>query len=282
MDHFTLSNGINIPALGFGTFQITEPEICRKSVLSALQTGYRMIDTAACYGNEKAVGEAVNVSGIARDDIFLVSKVWVQDSGFDKTLFSFEKTLRNLRTDYLDLYLVHMPLGDYMGSWRAMERIMREGMAKAIGVCNFSSSRIVDLVLTTGIIPMVNQVEMHPFCQQKKLRRTMDEYGIRLMAWAPFAEGRNNTFSNPIIRKIAENHGKTSAEVILRFLINEGAVVIPKSVHEERIRENADIDFTLTEKEMETLRSLDEGRPMILDLEDPAEPARLHGIRFIQ
>lgn len=282
MEHFTLSNGIEIPALGFGTFQITDPEICRKSVLSALRAGYRMIDTAACYGNEGAVGEAVSVSGIERKDLFLVSKVWVQDSGFDKTLFSFEKTLRNLGTDYLDLYLIHMPLGDYMGSWRAMERIMREGMARAIGVCNFSASRLVDLVLTTGTVPMVNQVEMHPFCQQRKLRRTMDEYGIRLMAWAPFAEGRNDIFSNPIIRNIAENHGKTSAEVILRFLVNEGAVVIPKSVHEERIRENSDIDFMLTEDEMETLRSLDEGCPMILDLEDPSEPARLHGIRFIQ
>ena len=282
MEHFTLSNGINIPALGFGTFQITDPEVCRKSVLSAFREGYRMIDTAACYGNEKAVGEAVSISGIPRGDLFLVSKVWVQDSGFDKTLFSFEKTLRNLGTDYLDLYLIHMPLGDYMGSWKAMERIMREGMAKAIGVCNFSPSRLVDLVLTTEIIPMVNQVEMHPFCQQIKLRKTMDEYGIRMIAWAPFAEGRNNIFSNPIIGKIAENHGKTSAEVILRFLINEGAVVIPKSVHEERIRENADIDFTLTEGEMADLRSLDEGRAMILDLDDPAEPARLHGIRFIQ
>ena len=282
MEHFTLSNGINIPVLGSGTFQITDSEVCRKSVLSAFREGYRMIDTAACYGNEKAIGDAVSVSGIAREDIFLVSKVWVQDSGFDKTLFSFEKTLRNLGTDYLDLYLIHMPLGDYMGSWRAMERIMREGMVKAIGVCNFSASRLVDLVLTTGIIPMVNQVEMHPFCQQRKLRRTMDEYGIRTMAWAPFAEGRNDIFSNPVIRRIAEAHGKTSAEVILRFLINEGAVVIPKSVHEERIRENADIDFALTEEELETLRSLDEGRPMILDIEDPAEPARLHGIRFIQ
>lgn len=282
MEHFTLMGGIEIPALGFGTFQITDPEICRKSVLSALRAGYRMIDTAACYGNERAVGEAVSVSGIERKDLFLISKVWVQDSGFDKTLFSFEKTLRNLGTDYLDIYLIHMPFGDYMGSWRAMERIMWEGMARAIGVCNFSASRLVDLVLTTGTVPMVNQVEMHPFCQQRKLRRTMDEYGIRLMAWAPFAEGRNDIFSNPIIRNIAENHGNTSAEVILRFLVNEGAVVIPKSVHEERIRENSDIDFMLTEDEMETLRSLDEGCPMILDLEDPSEPARLHGIRFIQ
>ena len=282
MDYFTLRNGIDIPSLGFGTFQITDADICRESVLSALNAGYRMIDTAACYGNEKAVGDAVRESGVAREDIFLVSKLWVQDSGFDKTLFSFEKTLRNLGTDYLDLYLIHMPLGDYMGSWRAMERIMREGMAKAIGVCNFSASRLVDLILTTDVVPMVNQVEMHPFCQQRKLRRTMDEYGIRTMAWAPFAEGRNDIFSNPVIRRIAEAHGKTSAEVILRFLINEGAVVIPKSVHEERIRENADIDFALTEEELETLRSLDEGRPMILDIEDPAEPARLHGIRFIQ
>ena len=183
MEYFTLCNGVKIPSLGFGTFQITDSAICRESVLTAIEAGYRMIDTAACYGNEKAVGDAVAESGIERHDITLVSKVWIQDSGYSKTMDSFEKTLRNLRTDYLDLYLIHMPFGDCYGSWQAMDELLREGRAKAIGVCNFSQSRLMDLILGTGIIPMVNQIEMHPFYQQKELRETMKEYSITPMAW---------------------------------------------------------------------------------------------------
>ena len=246
MEYLTLFNGVKIPSLGFGTFQITDSAICRESVLTAIEAGYRMIDTAACYGNEKAVGDAVAESGIERHDITLVSKVWIQDSGYSKTMDSFEKTLRNLRTDYLDLYLIHMPFGDCYGSWKAMDELVREGRAKAIGVCNFSRSRLVDLILGTGIIPMVNQIEMHPFYQQKELRETMKEYSITPIAWAPFAEGRNGIFSDRRISGIAEKHGRTNAEVILRFLIDEGAAVIPKSIHEERIRENAALDFRWT------------------------------------
>ncbi len=186
MERITLYNGIELPMLGFGTFQITDHNECRRSVLSALKHGYRLIDTAACYGNEKAVKE----SGLERSEVSLVSKVWIQDSGRDATLRSFNKTLENLGTDYLDLYLIHMPFGDYYGSWRAMSGLLEEGRVKAIGVCNFSAARLTDLVLASGIAPMVNQVEMNPFCQQMKLRETMAKYGIALMAWAPFAEGR--------------------------------------------------------------------------------------------
>lgn len=282
MEGFTLYNGVKIPALGFGTFQITDNEICRNSVITAIESGYRLIDTAACYGNEKAVGEAVAESGISRHDLTLVSKVWIQDSGYSRTMISFEKTLKNLRTDYLDLYLIHMPFGDCYGSWKAMDELLKEGRVKAIGVCNFSRSGLMDLILGTGIIPMVNQIEMHPFYQQKELRKTMEEYSIMPMAWAPFAEGRNSIFSDSRISAIAEKHGRTNAEVILRFLIDEGAIVIPKSIHEERIRENAALDFSLDSTEMAEMRSLDGGKPLILDTEDPAEAIRLHGITFNQ
>lgn len=282
MECFTLRNGVRIPALGFGTFQMTDGRICKNSVLAALDSGYRMIDTAACYGNEKAVGEAVAESGIARQDITLVSKVWIQDTGYGRTMDSFEKTLRNLRTDYLDLYLIHMPFGDYYGSWHAMADLLKEKRVRAIGVCNFSRARLADLILGTGIMPMVNQIEMHPFCQQRALRKTMREYSIMPMAWAPFAEGRNGIFSDPRISAIAERHGRTNAEVILRFLMDEGAIVIPKSAHEERIRENAALDFSLDGVETEEMRSLDSGRPLILDTEDPGEAVRLHGITFNQ
>ncbi len=273
---------MKIPALGFGTFQITDSEVCTNSVLAALKSGYRMVDTAACYGNEEAVGKAIAKSGIIRKDITLVSKVWIQDSGYGKTMDSFEKTLRNLGTDYLDLYLIHMPFGDYYGSWHAMAELLKEQRVKAIGVCNFSQSRLLDLILGTSIVPMVNQIEMHPFSQQKELRKTMEEYSIIPMAWAPFAEGRNGIFSDSRISAIARNHNRTNAEVILRFLIDEKAIVIPKSVHEERIKENALLDFSLTCAETEEMRSLDSGKPLILDTEDPQEAIRLHGIRFKQ
>ena len=282
MEYFTLYNGVKIPSLGFGTFQITDNEICKNSVLTAIESGYRMMDTAACYGNENAVGEAVAESGIDRKDFTLVSKVWIQDSGYRKTMISFEKTLKNLQTDYIDLYLIHMPFGDYYGSWKAMNELLMEGRVKAIGVCNFSRSRLVDLILGTGIIPMVNQIEMHPFCQQKELRETMKEYSITPMAWAPFAEGRNSVFSDSRISAIAKRHGRTNAEVVLRFLIDEGAAVIPKSIHEERIRENAALDFSLDSTEMKEMRALDSGKPLILDTEDPEEAIRLHRITFNQ
>ena len=279
----TLNNGVEMPLLGYGVFQITDEERCRRSVAEALRCGYRLIDTAACYGNERAVGRAVAESGIARDDVFLTSKVWIQDAGYDATLRSFGKTLENLGTDHLDLYLIHMPYGDYHGSWRAMERLLREGAARAIGVCNFLPDRFENLVLTHEVAPAVNQMETHPFCRQSALRDLMAGYGTKLMAWAPFAEGRRGVFRDPTLCAIGERYGKTAAQVMLRWLNQSGVIAIPKSVHAERIRENRDIDdFELTPEDMARIDAMDEGRGLILDVASLSEARRLHGIRFVQ
>ncbi len=283
MERIHLNHGAEMPRLGFGVFQITSQEQCRESVLSALETGYRMIDTAACYGNERAVGQAVAASGIARNEVFLVSKVWIQDAGYDRTMASFEKTLENLQTDYLDLYLIHMPYGDYHGSWRAMEELYRAGRVKAIGVCNFQEDRLADLILSHDMVPAVNQMEMHPFCQQKGLRKMMERYGIRTMAWAPFAEGNHNIFRHEVLSDIGTAYGKTPAQVVLCWLIQEGVIAIPKSVHRERIEQNYRInDFRLSEKDMEKIRNLDTGESLILKIRSLDEVYRLHGIRFEQ
>ena len=283
MNHITLNNGVKMPLLGFGTFQITDQEVCKTSVCKALQAGYRMIDTAACYGNEKAVGEAVRESGISRKDLFLVSKVWIQDAGYEKTVVSFEKTLMNLGTDYLDLYLIHMPYGDYHGSWRAMEEFLKAGKVKAIGVCNFLPDRLLDLILSHEIVPAVNQIELHPFCQQKELRKLMAQYQIQPMAWAPFAEGQNGIFQNPTLTAIGQEYGKTPAQVVLRWLMQSNMIAIPKSVHEERICQNFDIsDFTLSVSDMEQIEHMDTGKSLILDVPALDEVQRLHGIRFVQ
>ena len=282
METIHLNNGVEMPLEGFGVFQVTDFDVCRKSVLDAIGSGYRLIDTATAYMNEEAVGEAIKESGVNRNDLFITTKLWTQDASYDGAKKALETSLENLGLDYLDLYLIHMPFGDYYGSWKAMDELLKDGRVKAIGVCNFSRSRLVDLILGTGIIPMVNQIELHPFCQQKELRKIMKEYSITPMAWAPFAEGRNSLFSDSRISAIAEKHGRTNAGVILRFLINEGAAVIPKSIHEERIRENAALDFPLDSTEMNEMRALDSGKPLILDTEDPEEAIRLHGITFNQ
>lgn len=283
MDKIELNNGIQMPLLGFGVFQITEQEICKESVKAALRTGYRMIDTAACYGNERAVAAAVGETGIKRDEIFLVSKVWIQDAGYEKTMTSFEKSLTNLNTDYLDLYLIHMPYGDYHGSWRAMEELLHEGRVRAIGVCNFLPDRLLDLILSHEILPAVNQIELHPFCQQKEIRQLMAQYQIQPMAWAPFAEGQNGIFQNPELETIGQKYGKTPAQVILRWLRQSKIVAIPKSVHEERIRQNYDVDdFILTEEDMSIIEDMDKGRSLILDVPSLNEVRRLHEIHFEQ
>lgn len=283
MEMLRLNNGVELPALGFGVFQITDEAQCEESVLTALQTGYRLVDTAACYGNERAVGRAVQRSGIPREEIFLVSKVWIQDAGYEKTLASFDKTLENLQTDYLDLYLIHMPYGDYHGSWRAMEELYAAGRIKAIGVCNFLPDRLTDLILSHSVLPAVNQIELHPFCQQQKLRRVMAHYGIQPMAWAPFAEGREGIFQNQLLTAIGARHGKTPAQVILRWLQQSKIVAIPKSVHAERIAQNfAVADFALTEEEMLLIETLDRERSLILDVPAIDEVYRLHGIKFVQ
>ena len=283
MDKIRLNNGTEIPQLGFGVFQITDEAVCEESVLNALKTGYRMIDTAACYGNERAVGNAVQKSDIPREEIFISSKVWIQDAGYEATRKSFEKTLENLQTDYLDLYLVHMPYGNYHGSWAAMEELYRAGKIKAIGVCNFLPDRLADLILSHEIVPAINQIELHPFCQQKESRSLMEKYNIQTMAWAPFAEGQNDIFQNEVLSEIGAKYGKTPAQVILRWLGQSHIIAIPKSVHEERIRQNYDIeDFELSLEDMRMIESMDTGKSLILDVPSLGEVYRLHGIRFEQ
>lgn len=283
MDRIILNNGIDMPLLGFGVFQITDEKLCEESVLKALKTGYRLIDTAACYGNERAVGNAVKKSGISREEIFISSKVWIQDAGYEATKKSFEKTLDNLQTDYLDMYLVHMPYGNYHGSWEAMEELYLEGKIKAIGVCNFLQDRLVDLILSHDVVPTVNQIEMHPFSQQKDLRSVMEKYDIKTMAWAPFAEGQNSIFKNEILSEIGEKYGKAPVQVILRWLRQMKIIAIPKSVHEERIRQNYDVDdFKLSMQDMEKIEQMDTGKSLILDVSSLDEVYRLYNIRFQQ
>ena len=274
-----LNNGVQIPSLGFGVFQITDLKECEESVLSALKTGYRLIDTAAGYENESAVGNAIKKSGLDRKDIFISSKVWITHDGYQETMNSFEQTLEKLQTDYLDLYLVHMPYGDYHGSWRAMEELYKAGKIRAIGVCNFLEDRLTDLILTHEIVPAINQMETHPFNQQKELRQVMNKNNIRLMAWGPFAEGQNNIFSNEVLVEIGKKYDKTAAQVILRWLKEEGIIAIPKSVHLNRIKENFSIgDFSLSLSDKEKISQLDQAEPLILNITALNEVYRLHGL----
>lgn len=283
MQKVLLNNGVEMPLLGFGVFQITDQNVCEHSVLTALETGYRLFDTAACYGNERAVGSAIKKSGICREELFLCSKVWIQDAGYENTKVTFYKSLHNLQTDYLDLYLVHMPYGDYHGSWRAMEELYQEGKIRAIGVCNFLPDRLVDLVLSHEIIPAVNQIELHPFCQQSDLRKVMERYKIQPMAWAPFAEGREGIFQNKVLAKIGERYGKAPAQVVLRWLVQNKIVAIPKSIHSERIQQNYRIDdFELSAVDIERIEELDMQQSMILEIQNLDEVYRLHSIYFEQ
>ncbi|MGL4941447.1 MAG: aldo/keto reductase [Bifidobacterium asteroides] len=283
MQKLQLSNGFELPILGYGVYQIDDLSECKRGVASALDDGYRLIDTAACYGNERAVGDALSEAAIPREEVSLSSKVWIQQNGYEGTMQSFEKTLMNLRTDCLDLYLIHMPYGDYQGSWRAMEDLYEQGLVRAIGVCNFLPDRLIDLILSSRIAPMVNQIELHPFTQQIALRKVMAEQGVAPMAWAPLAEGRQDIFDNPVLRRIGQRYGKTPAQVILRWLTQQGICAIPKSVHEERIRENHNIaDFSLDDDDMHDIRAMDTGGPLILDVDTPEEATRLHGISYTQ
>lgn len=283
MKQIQLNNGVSMPQLGYGVFQIDDQAQCEQWVLDALQTGYRLIDTAACYGNEAAVGRAIARSDVPREDIFISSKVWIQDAGYEKTKASFQKTLDNLQTVYLDLYLIHMPYGDYYGSWRAMEELYQVGKIRAIGVCNFLPNRLADLILSFDVVPAINQIELHPFSQRKELRNLMAKYRITPMAWAPFAEGQNHLFTHPVLKAIGDQYDKTPAQVTLRWLRQNDIVAIPKSVHLERIRQNFAVDdFALSDADIAKVDALDTGHPLILDVDTCKEAYRLHHITFEQ
>ena len=277
MTTIKLNNGVEMPSEGFGVFQIPAPAVCEKAVSEAIETGYRLIDTASAYNNEKAVGAAIRKSGMKRDEFFVTSKAFINEMGYEKTKEAFSRTLDNLGFDYLDLYLVHQPFGDYFGSWRAMEELYKAGIIRAIGVSNFRSDRIIDLCYCVDIIPAVNQLELHPFYQREDELAILKDYGITPQAWAPFAEGMNGMFSNPILGKIASKHGKTVAQTILRWNIQRGVSVIPKSVHRNRMEENMAIwDFALSEDDMSEIALLDLGHPQMLDPREPSEVHRLH------
>ncbi len=269
MKTIKLNNGVEMPILGFGVFQIA-PEECEKAVLDAINTGYRSIDTAQAYYNEEQVGNAIKKSGLPRKDFFITTKVWISNAGYEKAKASIEESLKKLQTDYIDLLLIHQPFGDYYGTYRAMEEAYAEGKVRAIGVSNFFPDRYVDLVLNCNVIPAVNQVETHVFNQQIKAQQIMQEYGTITMSWGPFAEGKNNFFSNEVLSEIGKKYNKTVAQVALRFLIQRDIVVIPKSVHINRMKENFDVfDFELSADNMAEIAKLDKGESLFLSHYDP-------------
>jgi len=259
-----------MPILGFGVFQMSDPDECERSVVDAIEVGYRLIDTAASYGNEEAVGRAIRKNGVARDDIFVTTKLWVSDAGYDRTKKAFERSMQRLQLDVLDLYLIHQPYGDVYGSWRAMEELYREGRIRAIGVSNFHPDRVMDLMLHNEVKPAVNQIETHPFHQQVETQQFLEKSNIQIESWGPFAEGKNNIFQNAVLRSIAEKHGKTIAQVILRWLTQRGVVAIPKSVRRERMAENfAIFDLELSAEDMAAIASLDTKQTAFFDHRDP-------------
>jgi 2,5-diketo-D-gluconate reductase A len=270
MQKVVLNNNVEMPILGFGVFQVPDAGECERSVLEAIQCGYRLIDTAAAYMNEEAVGKAIKKSGVAREELFITTKLWIQDTGYDSTKKAFEKSLNRLSLNYLDLYLIHQPFGDIYGSWRAMGELYGEGRIKAIGVSNFQPDRIMDLIIHNKIVPAVNQIETHPFCQQIESQRFLQKNKVQIESWGPFAEGKNNIFQNELLLSISGKYKKSVAQVILRWLTQRKVVVIPKSVHKERIMENFDIfNFELSSEEMEAILSLDTKKSLFLDHRDP-------------
>lgn len=271
MNKVTLNNGLEMPILGFGVFQVNALKLCEQSVLDAIDTGYRSIDTAASYMNEEAVGNAIKKSGIAREELFITTKLWVSDAGYENTLKAFERSLNKLQLNYLDLYLIHQPYGDVFGSWRAMQELYNQGKIKAIGVSNFQPDRIIDLITNSGFTPAVNQVETHPFNQQIETQKFLQDNNVQIESWGPFAEGKNNLFSNELLKTIGNKYHKSVAQVVLRWLTQRGVVVIPKSVRKERIEENLNVfDFELTAEEMQTIQVLDTRASLFFDHRDPA------------
>lgn len=271
MQKILLNNGIEMPVLGFGVFQVTDLAECERSVLDAIAAGYRLIDTAAVYMNEVAVGNAIKKSGVPRDDFFITTKLWIQSNGYEGTKKAFENSLTQLQLDYLDLYLIHQPFGDVHGSWRAIEELYKEGKIRAIGVSNFHPDRLMDLIVHNEIIPAVNQIETHPFHQQIEVQQFLQENNVQIQSWGPFAEGKNNIFQNELLHSIGNKYNKSVAQVVLRWLIQRGVVAIPKSVRKERMEENFDIfNFELNFEDMEAIKTLDTKTSSFFDHRDPA------------
>ncbi len=281
MEYVTLNNGVKMPLEGFGVFQVPDPAQCEQAVLDAIASGYRLIDTAAAYMNGAAAGEAIKKCGVPREELFITTKLWVQDAGYEEAKKAIQTSLDNLGLDYLDLYLIHQPLGDYIGAYRAMEEAYREGKIRAIGVCNFYPARLADLCETVEVTPAVNQVELHPFFQQADALALMKEYGVVPEAWGPFAEGNHGIFTHPVLTKIGEKYGKSAAQVALRWNVQRGVVVIPKSVHKERMEQNMNIwDFSLSEEDLAEIAKLDLGHSEIVNHDDPTFIKMLHGMNI--
>jgi len=271
MQSVRLNNGVEMPILGFGVFQVRDLEECERSVVDAIATGYRLIDTAASYGNEEAVGKAIKRGGVPREDLFITTKLWIQSDGYGGTKKAFQNSLKRLQLEYVDLYLRHQPLGDVYGEWRAMQEIYKEGRVRAIGVSNFQPDRLIDLIMHNEILPAVNQVETHPFHQQIETQKFLQENNVQIESWGPFAEGKNNIFHNELLLSIGKKYNKSIAQVVIRWLTQRGVIAIPKSVRKERIEENFNVfDFELSANDMETIKTLDTKESLFFDHRDPA------------
>ena len=271
MQSVKLNNGVEMPILGFGVFQVRDLEECERSVVDAIATGYRLIDTAASYGNEEAVGKAIKRSGVSRKDLFITTKLWIQSDGYSGTRKAFENSLKRLQLDYVDLYLIHQPLGDVYGEWRVMHDLYKEERVRAIGVSNFQPDRLIDLIIHNEILPAVNQVETHPFHQQLETQKFLKENNVQIESWGPFAEGKNNIFHNELLASMGKKYNKSIAQVILRWLTQRGVIAIPKSVRKERMEENFNVfDFELSANDIEAIKSLDTKDSLFFDHRDPA------------
>jgi 2,5-diketo-D-gluconate reductase A len=280
MQTVKLNNGVEMPLLGFGVFQINDAEECESSLYEAIQTGYRLIDTAAAYGNEEAVGRAIKRSGVVREDLFVTTKLWVSDAGYESARQAFERSIQRLQLDYLDLYLIHQPFGDVYSAWRAMEELYHEGRTRAIGLSNFPPDRVMDMIVHHQVVPAVNQIETHPFNQQIETQKFLQENGVQIESWGPFAEGRNNMFQNELLVSLAGKYQKTVAQIILRWLTQRGVVAIPKSVRKERIVENFNIfDFDISPEDMAAIAALDTKTSSFFDHRDPNIVKMLSGAR---
>ncbi|WP_302826791.1 aldo/keto reductase [Anaerofustis stercorihominis] len=279
MEYVTLNNDLKMPILGYGVYQIPDHKECERCVIDAIDTGYRLIDTAQAYFNEEAVGNAVEKSGVKREDLFITSKVWISNAGYEKAKASIEESLNKLKSNYIDLMLIHQPFSDYYETYRAMEEAYKEGKLKAIGVSNFYPDRLVDLIKFNEITPMINQVETHPFNQQTEAHEIMKKYNVQIEAWGSFAEGKNNMFSNEVLKEIGKKYNKSIAQTALRFLIQNGVIVIPKSTHKERMKENFDVfDFQLSDDDMNLIKTLDKKESLFINHYDPETVEFLSGI----